>query len=85
MSIDKPSLTNNSLDFWKSHSKEFPLLYKLEKRIYSIPTTSYDVDRQFSSAGLVMNQRRTNKSPDQIENIFLIRSFQKLNQAVAFH
>ena len=85
MSIDKPSLTNNPLDFWKPHSKEFPLLCKLAKRIYSIPATSCDVDRQFSRAGLVVNQRRTNKSPDQVKNIFLIRSFQKLNQAVTFH
>ena len=85
MSIDKSSLTNNPLDFWKSHSKEFPLLYKLEKRIYSIPTTSCDVDRQCSNASLVMNQRRTNISPGQVENIFSIRSFQKLNQDVAFH
>ena len=85
MSIDKLSLTNNPLDFWKSHSKEFPLLCKLAKHICSIPATSCDIDRQFSRVGLVVNQRRTNKSPGHVENIFLIRSFQKLNQAVAFH
>ncbi|CAF3838540.1 unnamed protein product [Rotaria sp. Silwood1] len=78
MKIDKSLTTNNPLDFWRYHSKQFPLLSKLAKRIYSIPATSYNVERQFSSAGLVINQRRTNINPEQVDNILLIRSFKKL-------
>ena len=73
MQIDKSSLTNNPLDFWKTHSKTFPLLSKLAKRIHSIPATSTGVERQFSSARLIINQRRTNINPEQVDNILLIR------------
>ncbi|CAF2888120.1 unnamed protein product [Rotaria sp. Silwood2] len=43
--IDKSSITNNSLDFWRCHTKQFLLLCKLVKRIYSIPATSCNVER----------------------------------------
>ena len=69
MQIDKSSLTNNPLAFRKTHSKTFPLLSKLAKRIHSIPATSTGVERQFSSAGLIINQRRTNINPEQVDNI----------------
>ncbi|CAF1420608.1 unnamed protein product, partial [Rotaria sordida] len=65
MPIDKSSLTNNPLDFWKTQSEKFPLLSKLAKQIHSIPATSTGVERQFSSAGLIINQRRTNINPEQ--------------------
>ncbi|CAF2828050.1 unnamed protein product, partial [Rotaria sp. Silwood2] len=45
MKIDKSSITNNSLDFWRCHTKQFLLLCKLVKRIYSIPATSCNVER----------------------------------------
>ncbi|CAF3886290.1 unnamed protein product [Rotaria sp. Silwood1] len=78
MQIDKSTLTNNPLDFWKTQSEKFPLLSKLAKQIHSIPATSTGVERQFSSAGLIINQRRTNLNPEQVDNILLIRSLQKL-------
>jgi len=78
MQIDKSLLSNNPLDFWKSHSKQLPLLSKLAQRIYSIPATSTNVERQFSSAGLIINQRRTNINPQQVDNVLLIRSLHKL-------
>ncbi|CAF1517704.1 unnamed protein product, partial [Rotaria sordida] len=81
MQIDKALLTNNPLDFWKVHAKTFPLLSKLAKMIHSIPATSTGVERQFSRAGLIMNQRRTNINPEQLDNILLVRSLQKLNNS----
>ncbi|CAF3431492.1 unnamed protein product [Rotaria socialis] len=50
LNIDKVSLTNNPLDFWRNHTMQFPLLSKLAKRVFSIPATSCGVERQFSSA-----------------------------------
>ncbi|CAF1311137.1 unnamed protein product [Adineta steineri] len=77
MQIDKLSVTDNPLDFWKSYTNQYPLLSKLAKYIYSILTTSTSVERQFSSADLIINQRRTNINPKQVNNIFLIQSLQK--------
>jgi hypothetical protein len=79
MDIDKTVLLNDPLTFWKAQSQQFPLLSKLAKQIHSIPATSTSVERQFSAAGLVINERRTNLSPHQLDNILLIRSVQKLN------
>ncbi|CAF4962871.1 unnamed protein product [Rotaria sp. Silwood1] len=53
MKIDKSLITYNPLDFWRYHAKQFPLLSKLAKRIYSISATSCNVEHQFSSAGLI--------------------------------
>ncbi|CAF1358132.1 unnamed protein product [Adineta ricciae] len=79
MQINKSALTENPLDFWKSHSETFPLLSKVAKQIHSIPAISTGVERQFSSAESVINQRRLNINPEQADNILLIRSLLKLN------
>lgn len=78
MEIDKTTLSNDPLTFWKLQSQQFPLLSKLAQRIHSIPATSTGVERQFSAAGLILNERRTNLSPHQLDNILLIRSVNKL-------
>ena len=78
MQIDKSILTNNPLEFWKSHSDKLPLLSKLAKRIYRILATSTKVERQFASASLIINQRRTNINPKQLDNVLLLGPLQKL-------
>ena len=78
MLVDRLALTNNPLDFWTTQTDKFLLLSKLEKRIYSIPALSAGVERQFSSAALVVNQQRTNINPEQVGYIFLILSLQHL-------
>ncbi|CAF1565658.1 unnamed protein product [Adineta steineri] len=65
------------LMFWKEHQDKFPYLSRYAKSIHSVPATSASVKRQFSGAGLVINERRTNINPEQLENILLIRSMQK--------
>ena len=79
MDIDKAALLNEPLNLWKIQSRQYALLSKLAKRIHSIPPTSTSVERQFSAAGLVINERRTNLSHYQLDDILLIRSVQKLN------
>ena len=79
MNIDKTILSKDPLTFWKSQSQQFPLLSKLAQQIHSIPATSTSVERQFSAAGLIINERRTNLSPHQLDNILLIRSTKKLS------
>ena len=79
MDLDKITLSRDPLIFWKLHSQQFPLLSKLAEQIHSIPATSSSVEQQFSAAGLVINERRTNLSPHQLDNILLIRSLRKLN------
>ena len=79
MEIDKSSISNDPLEFWKLQSENLPLLSKYAQRIHSIPATATSVERQFSAAGLVINDRRTNLNPYQLDNILLIRSVQNMN------
>ncbi|CAF1043629.1 unnamed protein product [Adineta ricciae] len=81
MEIDKSTLTNNPLDFWRINQNDFPLLSRVARQIHSIPASSAAVERQFSGAGLVINERRTSLHPDQVDNILFIRSMQKMKLA----
>jgi hypothetical protein len=56
MDIDKTALSNDPVTCWKAHLQQFPLLSKLAKQFHSIPATSTSVERQFSAAGLVVNE-----------------------------
>ena len=68
------SQDENPLLWWKKHKKHLPKLSILTQRIFSIPATSASVERQFSSAGIIFNDRRTRLSGENLENIILIRS-----------
>jgi hypothetical protein len=76
--IDKTQLSQNPLDFWRSNQNIFPILAKVARKIHCIPATSASVERQFSGAGLVLNERRTCLDPDNVDNILFIRSMKKL-------
>ncbi|CAF4438682.1 unnamed protein product [Didymodactylos carnosus] len=77
MAIDVQFKQPNPLVFWKDHQQKFPYLAKLARHLYSIPATSAGVERQFSAAGLVINERRLSLNPDTVEDILFVRSIQK--------
>ncbi|CAF4186354.1 unnamed protein product, partial [Rotaria sordida] len=62
-----------------NESEEYPFASKkldeldryLTRSIFSIPATSAGVEREFSAAGLVIQERRTNLNPEQLDNILL--------------
>ena len=78
MEINKPSLSNDPLEFWKAQSENMPFLSRYAKQIHSISATAASVERQFSAAGLVFNDRRTNLNPNHLDNILLIRSLNRM-------
>ncbi|CAF4232347.1 unnamed protein product, partial [Rotaria sordida] len=73
---ESESQDENPLLWWKKHSKHLPKLSILTRQIFSIPATSASVERQFSSAGVIFNDRRTCLSGENLENIILIRSIE---------
>ncbi|CAF2710518.1 unnamed protein product [Rotaria sp. Silwood2] len=75
--IDRSKLQSDPLPFWKEHQDKFPCLSRYARSIHSIPATSASVERQFSGAGLIINERRTNLKPEQLDNVLLIRSMEK--------
>ncbi|CAF3828855.1 unnamed protein product [Rotaria sp. Silwood1] len=75
--IDRSKLQSDPLPFWKEHQDKFPCLSRYARSIHSIPATSASVERQFSAAGLIISERRSNLKPEQLDNVLLIRSMQK--------
>lgn len=75
--FDKNKQTIEPLEFWKNHQQKFPFLSKYARSILSIPATTTNVEREFSTAGWILNERRTNLQPDKLENMLLVRSVEK--------
>lgn len=77
MTIDDKFKISNPLPFWQCHQENLSNLAKLARRLYSIPATSAGVERQFSAAGIVINERRCSLNPETVEEVMLVRSVQK--------
>jgi hypothetical protein len=43
----------------------------------SIPATTANAERQFSTAGQILNRRKTNLKPQELDKILFIRSIEK--------
>ncbi|CAF1479470.1 unnamed protein product [Adineta steineri] len=78
MYIDKTKLSQNPPEFWKEHRTTYPILARVARKIHCIPATSAAVERQFSGAGIVLNERRTNLDPEHLDNILFIRAMEKM-------
>ncbi|CAF2454362.1 unnamed protein product [Rotaria sp. Silwood2] len=74
----KTSLTDNPLDFWLENQNIFLVLSKLARPIHCIPASSVAIERQFSGAGFIINERRTALDPEQLNNIIFIRSMKNI-------
>lgn len=78
LEADLPSsiVKENPLNFWSSEfaSSKFPLLKCLARKFFSIPATSAGTERLFSYSGIILNNRRQRLSPDQVDNMLVIRS-----------
>ena len=57
--------------FWKSNCTRFPQLAAVAKQILSIPASS---ERNFSNAGFIMNEKRTNLSSITLDNLLFLHS-----------
>jgi hypothetical protein len=65
---------DNPLLFWKEQQHLLPNLSKLAKKTFCIPASSAAVERAFSSAGVIISQRRANINPSTVNDMILVRS-----------
>lgn len=70
--------TNDILGFWKTMADFLPNLAKVASQILVVSGTSASVERSFSSAGQVVSERRSNISPDVVNDIIFLRSAKKM-------
>ncbi|CAF0930057.1 unnamed protein product [Adineta ricciae] len=65
---------DNPLVFWQEQECLLPNLTKLAKKIFCVPASSAAVERAFSSAGVIISQRRSNINPSLVNDMILVRS-----------
>ena len=71
------------LAFWKSHRTRFPKLALIARSVYSIPASQNKSEQAFSAAGHVMTDLRTTLDPEHLDELLLLRSFNKLKGSIA--
>lgn len=69
--------SSDVLEFWSSMADSLPILAKVAFQILAIPASSASVERSFSAAGQVVSERRSNISPDLVNDILFLRSTKK--------
>jgi hypothetical protein len=71
----------NPLLWWKQNASTYPLLAKAARRWLCVPATSAPVERLFSVAGRVIEERRSRLEPFLVDDIvFLHESFTTLRR-----
>lgn len=60
--------------WWHGHDKVYPLLSKLAYFVHCIPASSAPSERSFSTAGRIMQDRRTSLKPQTIDDIMFLHS-----------
>lgn len=69
-----PTVTFDPNDWWWENRNVFPHLFKIYVRISSIPATSASSERDFSLAGLIINDRRSVILPANVNNLIVARN-----------
>jgi hypothetical protein len=72
------------LAFWQSHRCRFPKLAVITRSTYSIPACARTRtnERAFSAAGHVMTDLRPTLDPEHLDELLLVRSFNKLKRSM---
>lgn len=84
LSMHNKIKVTNVLTYWKDHAKLMPTLSNVASQIYGIPATSTPSERNFSVAGLIVNQRRTQITTDNLDTvIFMHNNYDFVKKRVA--
>lgn len=65
---------NNSLDWWKSNEKHFPILARLARIYLPIQATSAPAERVFSRASRIISNLRTGLTPAMAGRLLFVSS-----------
>ena len=63
---------SNPLNWWKVNESRFPTLAKMARCYLCVPATSIPSERVFSTAGLVINDRRSSLSPENVDMLIFL-------------
>lgn len=83
--LSEPVIPDNKqpLDFWKANEGRFPALAQAARSYLCSPCTSVDSERLFSTAGLIMDEKRSRLTAKNAEMLIFSKAnlpFMLLNQ-----
>ena len=67
--VDKKS---NPLDWWKCKKVAYPHLFEEMLRCLCVPATSATAERTFSTAGLILNKKRSRLSLNMVDQLVFL-------------
>ena len=70
--IQPLSSDENCLQWWKKNAEHFPTIAKVAKRYFCIPATSVPAERVFSTAGLIINEKRSSLLPENSDMLIFL-------------
>lgn len=70
-----PGDSSDLFGWWRQQERRFPKLRRVAQMILGIPATSAPSERVFSTAGCVISARRSNISPENVDNILFLHSY----------
>lgn len=60
------------IQFWRSNSAKWPKLAAVARTILPIPATETSSERVFSTAGRILEERRTQLSAEAVDNLMFL-------------
>ena len=85
-SLKAPTANDEVLQFWKSHTTVLPLLSQIAASYLGISASSVPVESLFSTAGLVLNGKRSSLSPEHLNKIVFIHdNFKVISASLTVH
>ena len=72
--LREPSLKEeeNCLQWWSRNVHNYPALSKVAKRYLCIPATSVPAERVFSTAGMIINEKRSSLLPQNADMLIFL-------------
>ena len=75
--VDEPFTQDSPLEWWKRNAFRYPILSQMAKKYLAIPATSVPSERAFSSAGHIVNSKRSCLLPSSVNMlVFLAENLQ---------
>ena len=62
------------MQFWRDNKLLFPKLFRVARKVLCVPATSAASERVFSTAGRLLDKRRTTLSPDNVNSLLFLHS-----------
>ena len=72
LSSPGPGVEESALDWWKYHEEMYPHLSCLARYVLSIPATSASCERDFSTSGYMVSERRCRLKPALVSGMMLL-------------